>query len=147
MSAPVPAGALLHPLALAALGLLVMNDHWWKDQFGSMWTGKLSDVAGLILFPLVLQGLVEFGAVICRKPWRPSFLLIWVASLLTGIGFAALQVSPLAGQVYVEVSTAIQAPFWAFLGLPPIAGHLTPDISDLLTLPALLVPVWIHFQR
>ena len=46
----VPAGALLHPLAIAALGLLVVNDHWWKDQFGSIWTGKLSDVAGLILF-------------------------------------------------------------------------------------------------
>ena len=26
--APVPAGGLLHPVALAALGLLVLNDHW-----------------------------------------------------------------------------------------------------------------------
>ena len=97
----VPAGALLHPLALMALGLLVVNDHWWKDQFGSVWTGKLSDVAGLILFPLVIQGMVECIAAVMRQPWRPSFALIWTASVLTGAVFAALQLSDTAGAVCI----------------------------------------------
>jgi hypothetical protein len=38
----------------AALVVLLLNDHYWKWEYGNVLTGKLSDVAGLILLPLLL---------------------------------------------------------------------------------------------
>jgi hypothetical protein len=37
---------LLHPIALAAIAVLVANDHRWKASHPGWLTGKLSDVAG-----------------------------------------------------------------------------------------------------
>jgi len=45
--------ALLTPLVLASLGLWALNDHVLKEAFSSWWTGKLSDVTSLIVFPLL----------------------------------------------------------------------------------------------
>ena len=56
---PVPADLLLHPAAFGAIVLLVLNDHIFKAAFPGPITGKLSDVAGLIIAPLVLVALVE----------------------------------------------------------------------------------------
>ena len=36
---------MLHPVALAALAVLVLNDHVWKARYPGWVTGKLSDVA------------------------------------------------------------------------------------------------------
>ena len=38
---------LLHPVFLAALVLLLLNDHLLKDALHNWWTGKLSDFAGV----------------------------------------------------------------------------------------------------
>lgn len=40
------------PLFLLCLSLLICNDWIWKAQFGNEWTGKISDFAGLAVFPL-----------------------------------------------------------------------------------------------
>jgi hypothetical protein len=57
--APLPIGEALHPLVLAAAALLVLNDWWLKPSAAPGWlTGKLSDLAGLVLAPLVLSALV-----------------------------------------------------------------------------------------
>ena len=47
--------AVLHPLVLAGLALLILNDHVWKAAHGTWWTGKPSDVAGLAVFPLLVS--------------------------------------------------------------------------------------------
>ena len=44
---------VLTPVFLLALVLLLLNDAWWKWEFGNWWTGKLSDFAGLFAFGLV----------------------------------------------------------------------------------------------
>src|SRR5690606_8292496 len=49
---PVAGDGLLHPAPLAAIGLLLLNDHWLKAAFPGSITGKLSDFAGLAFFPL-----------------------------------------------------------------------------------------------
>ena len=46
----LPAGELFHPVTLAALALLVVNDRVLKGALPGAVTGKLSDVAGLASF-------------------------------------------------------------------------------------------------
>src|SRR4051794_25797484 len=48
---------LLHPLILVALGLWALNDHVLKAAWGNAFTGKLSDVASLIVAPVLLATL------------------------------------------------------------------------------------------
>mgnify|MGYP000618363709 CR=1 FL=1 len=45
---------LIHPVSLLALALLVVNDHYLKEAYPSFLSGKLSDVAFMILAPLWL---------------------------------------------------------------------------------------------
>lgn len=49
--------ALSSPGYLAALALLLLNDRVWKAAAPSVWTGKLSDLAGLIVLPVLLCAL------------------------------------------------------------------------------------------
>lgn len=53
---------------LVALLVLLLNDHWWKWTFSNGLTGKLSDVAGLVLLPLFLCAI--------KPSWWRFFLLI-----------------------------------------------------------------------
>lgn len=49
---------LLHPIALVALATLIINDRFLKSAWPSWWTGKLSDVAGMMFFPLLLAAVL-----------------------------------------------------------------------------------------
>jgi hypothetical protein len=51
---------LAHPVTLASLVLLLLNDHVLKTLTPSWLTGKLSDFAGLFFFPFLLATLVAF---------------------------------------------------------------------------------------
>ncbi|MSP60271.1 MAG: hypothetical protein EXR72_08005 [Myxococcales bacterium] len=57
----LPARALLHPLWIASLAVLVVNDHFLKGAgLAPGWlTGKLSDLAGYLLFPMLLAALLR----------------------------------------------------------------------------------------
>src|SRR5690242_20127817 len=65
LASPSPAsswaGALLHPLPLAAVAVLAINDHLLKGAgvLPGWLTGKLSDIAGLFFFPLLLTALAR----------------------------------------------------------------------------------------
>jgi len=63
-----PGDVLVRPIALAALALLILNDHVLKSAFPGPLTGKLSDVAGLMLFPIVLVAGWELGARLIPNP-------------------------------------------------------------------------------
>lgn len=113
-----PASALTHPLWMVALFLLVLNDHFLKGSglLPGWLTGKLSDVAGLILAPAVL-------AVILRARSRRTGL---VAHVATGVGFATINVSSAAARWVEGVSLST-----------PFPWKITVDPTDLFTLPAL----------
>lgn len=58
-----------HPVFLAAVAVLAVNDHVLKARYGTWWTGKSSDVAGLVVVGMaaaavlgVRRGLVVVGA-------------------------------------------------------------------------------------
>jgi len=63
-----PLGDLVvHPVAITSLALLVLNDRVLKERYGNAITGKLSDVAGIIFFPLLLISLAEVVRKVIRK--------------------------------------------------------------------------------
>ena len=136
---------LLHPVSLAAIALLIVNDHVLKAAWPGLVTGKLSDVAGLVFFPLFLAAVAQ--------QIRPGLRLrstVAACALLTALVFAAIKLSPLAGDAYRAGLGALQWPFRASLalfhdhGLPALARvALTADVTDLVTIPAVLVAVWL----
>lgn len=115
-----PTRALLHPLWWSALALLVVNDHLLKGAgvLPAALTGKLSDLAGLLV-----------------APWLLAFLLrvtttrgVLYAHALVGAGFAGINLWPQLARV-VEVTSSYT----------PFPWHITVDASDVLALPALAV--------
>ncbi len=100
MKAQAAGEGLLHPLVIASVGLLVMNDHWAKALWPGVVTGKLSDFAGLLFFPFLLQAAWELLHALLRKPWSPSQRVLSVAAIVTAAVFAAVKLWPPAAELY-----------------------------------------------
>lgn len=143
-SVATPADGLLHPVALVALAILIVNDRLLKDAWPGPVTGKLSDVAGLVVAPLALQAGWEVLTWVAGRWTGPSRRVLAVAILLVGLGFVAIQVPGPSVDAYRVALGVLQWPFAAVgalasgRALPPITPVIaTPDIADLLALPAL----------
>ncbi|WP_245814632.1 hypothetical protein [Cystobacter ferrugineus] len=153
-SRPFPGSAMLHPLVLGAVAVLIINDHVLKARWPSWWTGKLSDVAGLAMFPLLLQALWEHVSARGERSFRPSRTVLVGCVLVTGLCFSAIKLWPLAGAGWQWGLGVLQWPFLLLQALlsgrpsPPVlpAAH-TLDVTDLLTLPALLVSLKLGWRR
>ncbi len=123
-----PAVALLHPLWVGALIVLVVNDHALKGTglLPAAVTGKLSDVAGLVVAPMLL-------ATVLRTAGRRALI---ACHGLVGAVFAAIQLWDPAANAWAGLMSAVGFPW-----------QIAPDPTDLLALPALaaswhiLVPV------
>ena len=140
--APVASRALATPIAIGAIALLVLNDHVLKAACPGFVTGKLSDFAGLVFFPLLLAAALEQLGI------RRGLQTIAIAVLATGVFFAAIKLSMSAGDLYRVGLAALQWPFRAARAIVlgealPIMRPVTlcPDRTDLVALVALVVPV------
>ncbi|NUP14112.1 MAG: hypothetical protein HOW73_49395 [Polyangiaceae bacterium] len=111
---------LRHPVWIASLGLLVVNDHVLKGSgiIPGTLTGKLSDVAGMFVAPALL-------AALCSVKSRRGLA---AAHLAVGVVFATLEMSAHATAIAADVYRAVGL-HWAS----------TSDWTDLLTL--LLLPI------
>lgn len=135
----LPAEELLHPYPLVAVLVLVVNDRLLKGS-GALpaWlTGKLSDVAGLFFFPLLLTALARLLAwpVLRRRPpLRPALLATAIA--LTAAAFAAVKLVPAAAVAFAAAVAWLDPTDWF--------AHVfvTPDPTDLLALPVLALTAW-----
>ncbi len=150
----VPADALLHPGALLAIAVLVVNDHVLKSAWPGLVTGKLSDVAGLVFFPLVLLGGYESLAAVARRWPGPRARPLLVSVALTGIAFALVKTAAPAADAFARVLAvgewAIVAAVHPLTGgdVPTVVvGRVLADPTDLVALPALIVPLWIGRRR
>ena len=146
---------LLQPLALGAIAVLLLNDHVFKAVAPGLVTGKLSDVAGLVFFPLLLVAVAELALARAGR-WRgPDVRLVTVAVAATGIGFAAVKLLPGAETLYEQVLGIAQWPVRLLAGLIPGGGaaggpvpvDLTRDPTDLVALAALWIPMEIGARR
>jgi hypothetical protein len=137
----LPLGEAIHPVALAAVALLVVNDWVLKPRPGQgaiarAVTGKLSDVAGLVFAPVVLTAVIglvlhlaaRLGARVDPSLSRRRLIVCTVA---IGAGFAAVKLIPAAAHALVAMLSHVR----------PAAVVL--DRSDLACLPALAIAWWI----
>jgi len=124
---------LLHPVALAAIAVLVINDHVLKDACPSWLTGKLSDVAGLVFFPLLAAALLARLVRIDRDR------LVTACVIATGIGFSAIKLW--------EPATVVCTHVLGLLQLSPGPVEIVRDPTDLLALPALGLAAWIGLRH
>lgn len=147
----VPGDLLLSPVALVALGLVVLNDRVLKSAYPSVVTGKLSDLGGLVYFPLFVVAVAEaLRRISRRQSWPLASRSVVVVAAVTGVVFAAIKCWAPAAVVYRPAIGAVVWPAHAVASLigggelPPLApAPLVMDPSDLVTLPMLVVPVLV----
>ncbi len=144
-------GALLHPAALAAVAVLLVNDHVLKRTWPGVVSGKLSDAAGMVFFPLLLLGLWQLLQKVLGAPPRVTLRAVVVCALVTGSVFAATKLSVGAGSAFAWALGAVQWPFRVLAATRPNVvvapvAH-TVDPSDLLMLPFLAVAIAIGRPR
>lgn len=136
---------LAHPVPLAAIAVLVVNDHWAKVACPGLVTGKLSDFAGMVFFPLFVVAAVELAI---GRAWRSRATLVAVTLVCLSV-FAAIKLSHAAGDVWAtalgHAQWIVYASWSAILGDPiaastPVAH--TVDPTDLLAaIPGAVVAV------
>lgn len=133
----LPIGEALHPVALLAIGVLLLNDWVLKRRFtGSFVTGKLSDLAGLAAAPVVLTALIglvllaaaKLGARIDPRLTQRRLVL---AVLATGVVFAAIKLDTRAAGWFTDALGVFRS----------ATVHL--DRTDLACLPMLAIAYWI----
>jgi hypothetical protein len=150
---PAPGEELLHPVMLLAVSTLIVNDHVLKPLWPGVLTGKLSDFAGLVFFPALLQALWEIGRVWSGRQCVHSSSVLWRCALLTAAVFAFTKLSSPGAALYRVGLGAIrslpgaaldlvhgEAPRWAL-------ARFTQDPSDAVALPAVLVGLFLFRAR
>lgn len=126
--------SLVHPLAVMAIILLLLNDHWLRYAHPSWLTGKLGDFAWLVFAPFITALL--FAWVIPQGWKQPSRFVGWLSIGFIGIWFATAKTIPFVHELTTQTLYAIVG--WE--------GQLRLDVTDLLTLPALLLSAYIWRQ-
>ncbi len=132
-----PGALLTHPIALVALGLLLLNDWVLKPSAGFRalgggaggWiTGKLSDASGLVVGPLLVGAALGWLTARLAPGWyatqRGSRAIAAIAIAVVVVPFVACKLSP---------AVAAQCAHWLTLFGRP--AHIVCDPSDLLVLP------------
>ncbi|MEV4217287.1 hypothetical protein [Nonomuraea sp. NPDC049725] len=111
---------LSHPATLVAALVLLLNDHLLKHAWSSPVTGKLSDVAGLVVAPPLV------ALLLCRRADL-------AATLLTGVLYTLVKTTETGAEAASHVWTAVAGP-----------SRVLTDPTDLLALPALGLAWWIR---
>lgn len=142
----VLSGVLLHPGALASLVLLLLNDHHLKAAFPGTITGKVSDLAGLVFFPLLLVTALELARWCSKSRGGYTTRELRCSLLVAGGGFALVKSSTAIAGWYSWTLGVLRWPFRTSVALA--SGSELPDVApvvvladrtDLIALPALLL--------
>ena len=120
-----------HPITIAAILLLFLNDHILRHWWPSWLTGKLGDFSWLFFFPFILA--VVLAWLLPRRLLRRD---LWVAGLsfwLTGVVFSLAKTLPSFRALFLHVLGSI-------LRFPV---SVRGDATDLIALLSLLGGVWL----
>ena len=141
---------MLHPVAILAVALLLVNDHLLKAVAPGLLTGKLSDLAGMVFFPILLAELARvFARHVLRRRVRVAALMPG-AVVATALVLIAVKTSPVAAMAWATSLGALQ---WLIgvgwmRGVPLKPVAVVVDPTDLIALPMLLIPLVIaHRSR
>ena len=144
---------MTRPLAIVAVLVLFVNDHVLKQAFPGFVTGKLSDVAGMIFFPLLLHELAWMFVPASRRDDRLHDRVLLVACVETALVFTATKTLAPANEAYRVVWGAMLWPLRALralvhgAGLPAYARVvLVRDPSDVLAVPFVAL-AWLTGRR
>lgn len=122
---------LAHPLSLAAIGLLMLNDHLLRWMWPSWWTGKVGDFAWLLFAPFMLAAGLAWVLPL-KDPARER----WSIGLAVGgVGVVFVMFKLIGG--FVEMATRI----FTYAFHTPVL--ITRDPSDLVALPSLLLAYFL----
>jgi len=125
--------SLTHPVTMVAILLLLFNDHWLRHQYPSWLTGKLGDFTWLVFMPFLVALVLAF---IIPKTSSKQTQFVGIAALvITGVWFASVKTIPIVHDVMLET-------LYALMGY---RGSFRMDVTDLMTLPALLVS-WVVWR-
>ena len=141
-----PGDLLLNPWVGVALIVLVVNDHVLKAQFGGVVTGKLSDVAGVFVLPLLTLALVEVVRCALRLRWRSDRRDVVIHVTAVGFGFAAVKTIPAVARAY-EYMVGLLRTIVTFSTDPVTPILVYPDATDLLVLPVLIGTYAVTISR
>ncbi len=141
---------LSHPIALGALALWIVNDQILKSHWPGIVTGKLSDIAGMIVAPLVLAVAIETVVVRAKlRAHRSKEVIGFLAFAIVGMAFALAKTWAPANDVYCATLALLRMP--ARLVLQHLHGGewsesvvLVRDPTDLIALPFGLIAVRLH---
>lgn len=133
----LPLSELLAPLPLVALALLAVNDWVLKPTHMPKWlTGKLSDFAGLFVFPLVATAMLDLLLLVVARAGAPVDFTLRRWKLATAIaleiaGFTVLKLWPAGSDALVDVMRVV---------VPRTEVYM--DASDLLAFVVLPATWW-----
>ena len=141
--------ALRHPLALVAIATWLLNDHVLKGLWPGLVTGKLSDIAGMIVTPMLLTACIEL---VSPKRWQRSswFRAVpWTCAAVVALAFAAAKTWAPANDLYGSAVTALRAPLrFALSRIMSITWSertiLTRDATDLVAVPFAAIAGVLH---
>lgn len=128
------AGAITNPATLAAVLLLLLNDHILRVHYPSDLTGKIGDFAWVFLAALALSWVLS-----AILPARLRGLQDWAAVP----GFAVPAIVFLLGKSQPAFHAWLNAIYHRVIGIP---SAMLLDRTDLIALAA-LVPAWIVWKN
>ena len=129
----LPIGEALHPIALLAVIVLLVNDWVLKPHFrGSFVTGKLSDIAGMVFAPVVLSAAIGLVLKLARRDPTLTRRRLVLCCAATAVGFVLVKLVPSIGIIVAHAISIFgrRAGFY-------------PDWTDVLCTPFVLVAYWM----
>jgi hypothetical protein len=145
---------LLHPVPLVALATLILNDHVLKQRYPGWVTGKLSDVAGMVFFPLFLLAVIDIGGRLLGAAQFRRDRVLLVCALATVIVFCAVKTWAPATELYELGLGLLQWPYRAGVA---ILGGVSPDVvtrvalvrdaTDLVAVPFVAIAVLVGGRK
>lgn len=147
---------LTHPITVACFALLLLNDHWLKPDHPGWLSGKLSDVAFMVLAPLWLFAVWSRLTHRQQRGWSNGARqrALWACVLLIGLTLVLMETTAWGDSLYRYGLGALQYPFraaatWVLHSdwpeFRPVQA--TRDLTDLFCLPFLVVAHWIGHQE
>ncbi len=125
--------SISHPISIAAIAVVLLNDHLLRHAWPSWLTGKLSDFAWLIFAPFLLMAILAW---IPLRSNRRDEIVGYGSIIGTGLIFGLAKTLPEFHAFTIKILEALT-------GWPNV---LRIDSTDTLALPALLIAWWIWKQ-